>query len=359
MASPYRTDDERRRKDEENAGTLDPNVQNAPTVAPPPPPPPPTPGTSGPVGEYTAFGTSRVDGRETGGLLPRATRETGAAPGPGFTPPWEPPGTSQPPGGATEGTEQTGTGGIAEVTLPPPVDFTLPPIDAGSPTELPAENPLTGAIQDFASGVLDAPSRFDIPLVEQGLGLIEQDAERARETSRRELGEFASGRGLVGSNIEQEGARRAERDIRQEADRQRFNLGREMAATQAADRSAAGGLGMSAADLIFGQGMERAGFTEDQRRFDVQTQIQNRSQELQRQGMSADEAARRAQMEFQQGFSLDELGLREEMQRFAIQAELLNALSNMDVDTLEALGIDPADLGIGEGDGTLLPGAGG
>jgi hypothetical protein len=180
--------------------------------------------------------------------------------------------------------------------------------------------PLSGQLEGFGRNVLQNPSRFDTGLVKDISKAIDFELGRKREKAFSNLDERMAQRGLTGSNVEAEQGRRITADIENMRRRRLTDLEKELAATAAQDRATAGRLGMGISGQQFGQGMEQARFGEQQRQFDFGAEVRARVQELQRQGMQADEAFRQANQEFSQQMQGARFG--EQQRRFDYDAKL-------------------------------------
>ena len=243
---------------------------------------------------------------------------------------------------------------------------------SGTPSADPTGGNLQNAMDLYALEALRSPSRFDIPLVEQGTAIIDREIEQGREGATRDLDEYISSRGLVGSNVEAEERRSIGETWEDQRMRRLFDLNTAFAGTQASDRASAGHLAATTSgqqqqesqfsrsfglqhtqlqqqesQFARGFGMDESRFSEDQRRFSsqmaeqiasrmqqetqyarsltqedtrlaVQSQLQTRALNLQEQGMAQDEAFRRASLEVEtelrtRALNLQEQGMNEEM----------------------------------------------
>lgn len=205
--------------------------------------------------------------------------------------------------GMGAGGEPRGSGGGASRRGPGGVG------GGGAPT-------LTG----FARNALANPSRFDTGLVKDISKAIDFELGRKRESAYNTLDERMAQRGLTGSNVEADMGRRVASDIENQRRRRLTDLEMELARTAAQDRATAANIGMGVNQQRFGQGMERARFGEGQRQFDFGAKLRSRAQELQRQGMEADEAFRQAQTEFNQAMQGAQFG--EGQRRFDVRSKI-------------------------------------
>ena len=248
-----------------------------------------------------------------------------------------------------------GTAGYPSIPAP-----TAPPpraAPAASPGGVPAP-PLARELDRYALDALRSPSRFDLDLVRQGTDIIDRELGEQQQRSARDLDEFVSSRGLVGSNIETEERRRMLEGLEDQRMRRLFDLNMAMATTHSADRASAGHLGSQIAGMqqqesqfarSMGQresefarnhDLNERQFTESQRqfsaqmseqiasrlqqesqfarnlgfaenRFAVETGLRERSIDLQEQGMNMDEAFRRASLDMENTLRTRAIDLQE------------------------------------------------
>jgi hypothetical protein len=147
---------------------------------------------------------------------------------------------------------------------------------------------------------MTTPSRFDIPMVQQGIDLMDFELKRQGEKSQRDLAEGISARGLVSSSIDIESQAELARNLEHQRQQRMFNLSQLMAQTGAQDRSAAANIGTQAVSTslaVPGQSFEQQLAAAE---FSQQTKVQDRAQELEATGMDRDEAFRQAQSEIQE-----------------------------------------------------------
>jgi hypothetical protein len=111
----------------------------------------------------------------------------------------------------------------------------------GMPTMPTAPTGLHGEMEDFARGGLRTPGRWDSELMKQGGEVIQNQIRQMRGEGNRSLDETFAARGLLGSNVETEGKRTFETDLQNMGSERLFNLQREAANANAADRQAAAG----------------------------------------------------------------------------------------------------------------------
>lgn len=104
-----------------------------------------------------------------------------------------------------------------------------------------------------AMGAMKNPSRYDAKLVRQGAKVIEDTIARMRQAGTRNVGEWAAGRGLIGSSLEGERMTDLEGVLDSQAREMAFNLQREQANTYGADRNSAFGMGLGTAGFNEGR----------------------------------------------------------------------------------------------------------
>ncbi|WP_425153954.1 hypothetical protein [Candidatus Palauibacter sp.] len=228
----------------------------------------------------------------------------------------------------------------------PPTDPGTPPTDPGTPPPLPPgtvyppippAGPASGGdLQDllnaYASGILKAPSRYDIPMVREGIGLINRSFDEGLREGGVHLDELMSQRGLVGSSIELGEHAGLVSDLSRLKQQHMFDLQREMATTQAYDRQAAAGIAQGALGM------------------DLDRWRTERALELQRQGMNRDDAFRYADLEARQMIA----GEDQRMQQMAIWLGLLQqaGLSEEQINQImERLGLSGSQVPSGGGGG--------
>lgn len=170
----------------------------------------------------------------------------------------------------------------------------------------PAVAPYTSAqdvsqrLSEFATDTLATPSRFDIPMVQQGIDLMDFELKRQGEQAQRTLAEGISARGLVSSSIDIESQAELARNLENQRQQRMFNLSQLMAQTAGQDRSAAANIGTQAVSTslaVPGQSFEQQLAAAE---FAQQAKVQDRAQELEATGMDQDEAFRQAQSEIQE-----------------------------------------------------------
>ena len=174
------------------------------------------------------------------------------------------------------------------------------------PAAAPAVAPYTSAqdvsqrLSEFATDTMATPSRFDMPMVQQGIDLMDFELQQQGEQQMRNLAETTSARGLVGSSIELESQTDLAKNLEHQRQERMFNLSQLMAQTMGQDRSAAANIGTQAVSTslaVPGQSFEQQLAAAE---FAQQSKVQDRAQELQATGMNQDEAFRQAQSEIQE-----------------------------------------------------------
>lgn len=151
-----------------------------------------------------------------------------------------------------------------QVTAPPPKPNTPPPTATVQPSSANVGSGQMGQqLWQTAMGAMNNPSRYDADLVKQGAKVIEDTIARMRKDGTRSVGEWAAGRGLVGSSLEGERMTDMEGTLDAKAQEMLFNLRREQANTFGADRQSAFGMGLGTAG--FNEGRETRLGNEDYR----------------------------------------------------------------------------------------------
>ena len=133
--------------------------------------PPPGPGGPPPPGGASLWG----GGAGPGVSVPQAPSASPALP-PIVMPPWDGGGSDRPGPGAPPGPV------TSPVTLP-----SAPGDRVSLPDSQPGGSPLTEAMDMYALEGLRNPSRFDIPLVQEGTELIDRELARGRLKATRNL----------------------------------------------------------------------------------------------------------------------------------------------------------------------------
>lgn len=116
-----------------------------------------------------------------------------------------------------------------------------------------APPPNLGGVNAFAENAMANPSRWDAGIIRQGVDLINQDLEEDKKRGVADMDEYYSSRGLVGSNVEDQGRRDFLTQLGRRKDQMTFDLVREMANTYANDRASAGDLGLRTGGLGLSQ----------------------------------------------------------------------------------------------------------
>lgn len=168
----------------------------------------------------------------------------------------------------------------------------------------------------FSQTLLTQPSRYDIPLVQEGIGLINQEYDTGLSRGSAAMDELSSSRGLVGSNIELWNTKDMLVDLERVRSQKLFDLGREFATTVGGDRAMAAQTALQAANLGMGHQQFLAG-------------LQQRESEFSRQfGMNQDQFAanlaeqmRQFDITTEEGRSQFEQSLFETMRQFDITTE--------------------------------------
>lgn len=195
---------------------------------------------------------------------------------------------------------------------------------AGSNGKIGRDGGVVSGVADYSRDWLSAPSRYNIDAVESGMQTIRARMDEIRRQAMVSTNERLAGTGTLGSTRGEELHQMAQSEIDRQEQDQNFNLLREMAMTQGADRAAAGGYALDVAgfgenqyqfdeDLGFRNkqlGQQRSMFDDDLsfRRESLASDVslRNRELELRQQGMSQEEA--RWQAEFEYGQERDTVG---------------------------------------------------
>ena len=191
----------------------------------------------------------------------------------------------------------------------------------------PSPQDVSQKLSQFATDTMATPSRFDIPMVQQGIDLMDYELQQQGEQQMRNLAETTSARGLVGSSIELESQADLAKNLEHQRQQRMFNLSQLMAQTLGQDRSAAANIGTQAVSTslaVPGQSFEQQLAAAE---FAQQTKVQDRAQELQSTGMDRDEAFRQAQSETQKS----QFGSEQQLQERSLE------LQNKGMDQAEAL----------------------
>ncbi len=190
----------------------------------------------------------------------------------------------------------------------------------------------SGELSDFASQGLQTPGRVDSALVSDIGRNIDLDLAEKKKYAGAELDEFASQRGLVGSNIELDARRSMIGDFERQRSERMTSVQTSAANAWAADRSSAADVGFRSGEFERSLGGDREnanrfgatfgqGQYEFDKQFDTQESIQQRALDLQEKGMDQDEAFRRAQSEVQQGQFESQMSQEERIQNKAFELQ--------------------------------------
>ena len=168
-------------------------------------------------------------------------------------------------------------------------------------------------LRNFASEGLAAPSRYDSKLISDVTGMIDADLANRKRYAGAELDEFASQRGLVGSNIELDARRSMIGDFERQRTERLTDLNLAAANSWAQDRSSAADIGFRSGEFERSLGGDREnanrfGFTagEGQYEFDAGTTRQLNLQELNLQQQYGEQVTSRLQQQGQFEASLNE-----------------------------------------------------
>ena len=101
-------------------------------------------------------------------------------------------------------------------------------------------------LSDLAGEAMANPSRWDIDMVRQGMGVIDRDLSEKREDAVAGLDEFNASRGRTGSSFEGQDRRELTEDLEGQRMQRLWDLSESMAATQAGDRESAARIGEQA-----------------------------------------------------------------------------------------------------------------
>jgi hypothetical protein len=133
---------------------------------------------------------------------------------------------------------------------PPPPDFAalarMAPATMGSGWQAP-NSQLPSLLETFAAQGLQNPSRWDAPLVKESLGLIDQGIAQNRTNATRGITETLASRGVLGGSPEEIDLSDLERDLALTEAQRKNELAQRVAGDYAADRSAAGSMGLATA----------------------------------------------------------------------------------------------------------------
>lgn len=203
-----------------------------------------------------------------------------------------------------------------------PMNTTLMP---GTPTTTAAAG--TTNVQDphekFILDWLGTPSRFDMPMVQQGLDLINQQSAKNLTEGQASLDEYMSSRGLVGSSVEAQGQGQLLSDLNQQREQRMFELHQALANTYGEDMARAATAATQFGQLGLGQGELGLGW---QQLFNQEGQFY------------AEMGQRESEFARTHGLSIDDIALR----RDALMQEA--QLANRELDITEATRMAELDL---------------
>lgn len=189
----------------------------------------------------------------------------------------------------------------------------------------PAQGSTQGYMESGLNQWLQTPTRYDSSVVQSGANVIEQSLAKLRAQGKKNLDEGYANRGLIGSSVEAEGNREFEQDLQRQGQERLFNLQREQANTYAQDRGASLNAGLNYGQ----QGLQMLGLGMDNdlsyARMEQDAGFQNRAQELQAQGMTADDAYRQAALDWQKQYGTAELGVRKQ----GVDSQLILSLAQL------------------------------
>lgn len=227
-----------------------------------------------------------------------------------------------------------------------PINFTTPTIAPPSADEVveseisptaiaaPGQPGGTGLGQQheaFLSDWMQTPSRWDIPMVQQGVDLANREFESGFEQGKSLLDEHISQRGLVGSDIEGANVGNLISQLNNQRAGRLFDLNTRMADTYGQDRAAAATAATQYGQLGLGQGELGLGYAQlgqQGSQFDAGLQFQ-RDELMQRMGMTQqqldlDREEMHAEFGDRQAQRLHQMGLQESDQNFSRIQNALN-----------------------------------
>lgn len=193
---------------------------------------------------------------------------------------------------------------------------------------LPAPN-----VSQFAAQQMANPSRYGIPIVQQGINLINQEMDESAKRGTADLDEFYSSRGLVGSSVESQGRGDFLSQLERTKSQRLFDLTREMANTYASDITAAGQLGLGAQSQEILQSQFGQGLAFDRERLAAELGISREQLDLQRDQMSAEYGDRQAER-------LHQMNLQQGTQQFAAAQASLDRMLEQQALDLQRQGLD-------------------
>lgn len=172
-------------------------------------------------------------------------------------------------------------------------------------SEAQRSNRLMDAASDFAIDGYQNFSRWDAPLIQQGMSVIESTLSRLRGDSMKDTENYFASRGLTGSSLEGDEMTDLMAQINEQGNAMGFNLAREAANTYANDRATAADIGLATGSAArglegerFGQGQSslKMGLDEAfrQRALGLDTDYRNRDLDLR--GRAIDESGRSSRL---------------------------------------------------------------
>ena len=208
-------------------------------------------------------------------------------------------------------------------TIRPPTALDLDPAAQELQTATGETGSLLSDLNAFSKDTLAAPSRYDIPLVQQGMDLINAEHDDGTRRGMAAMDEQSSSRGLVGSNIEAWNTKDMLTDLERVRSQKLFDLGNVMAQTQGADRASAANMAAMAANLGLGHQQFLQSLSQRETEFNATTGIQ--------QDQFATSMAQR-ESEFARTYGLSQSDI--DLRRDALMQEA--TLSNRSMDITEA-----------------------
>ena len=204
-------------------------------------------------------------------------------------------------------------------------------------------------LENFASGAMADPSRYDSQLIQDFTSQIDTDLAAKRQAAQVDLDEFMSQRGMVGSNVEGELYSGMLTDLEAERTRRMTDLNKAAADAWAQDRAGAADIGFRSGEFqrALGGDEENAarwasefgqGQYEFEQQYGTQNAIQREALRLQEKGMDLDEAYRQAQATVQEG----QFAYEQEQQQSQFESQLSEAQQSR----IQQYGLDTESLGL-------------
>ena len=204
-------------------------------------------------------------------------------------------------------------------------------------------------LENFASGAMAAPSRYDSQLIQDFTSQIDADLAAKRQAAQVDLDEFMSQRGMVGSSVEGELYSGMLTDLEAERTRRMTDLNKAAADAWAQDRAGAADIGFRSGEFqrALGGDEENAarwasefgqGQYEFEQQFGTQNAIQREALRLQEKGMDLDEAYRQAQATVQQ----TQFASEQQQQQSQFEAQLSEAQQSR----IQQYGLDTESLNL-------------